>query len=155
MKKIIFLLPLFLLLFSACKSDDNATTKGTSVVKATINGVEKTFNTVTAIRSGMHSYETYEVAASINNNPNEMLKFYINVENISDTDEFFRSVKYIKDNMTYEININGNSSNDFDGNAVLIDVSNRTYKGNFNANFKRSNSNQLVKVTKGSFEIYY
>ena len=40
MKKIIFLLPLFLLLFSACKSDDDAT-KGTSVIKATINGVKK------------------------------------------------------------------------------------------------------------------
>ena len=59
MKKIIFLLPLFLLLFSACKSDDDATTtKGTSVVKATIDGVEKTFNTINVVRSSMHSSET-------------------------------------------------------------------------------------------------
>lgn len=149
MKKIIFLLPLFLLLFSACKSDDNATTKGTSVVKATINGVEKTFNTVTVVRSNIHSSETYLVTASINNDPNETFKFNIYTEYPTDSHDFLSSIDYFKNNITYYIINSGK-----DGNLVVTYFGDRTYKGNFSANLF-GDDNKSVKITNGSFEIYY
>lgn len=149
MKKIIFLLPIFLLLFSACKSDDDTNSKGTSVVKATIDGVEKTFNTINVVRSSMHSSETYLVTASINNNPNETFKFNIYAENPSDSHDFLYSIDYFKNNTTYSVRDQN------DGNVVITHFGDRTYKGNFSVNLFGGNNMQQVKITNGSFEIYY
>lgn len=147
MKKIIFLLPIFLLLFSACKSDDDATTKGTSFIKATINGVEKTFNTVNAISNSHDSEEYYEVIASINNSPNETLRFIIWPNNPGSTETFKSSLQYVKNNNTYY----GTSSS---VNVVLINTQNRAYTGNFTGTVEDRNDTS-VRITNASFEVYY
>ncbi|HUH26574.1 MAG TPA: hypothetical protein VLY87_08095 [Flavobacterium sp.] len=150
MKKIFFLLPLFLLIFSGCNSDDNET-KGTSVIKATINGVEKTFNTVTAIRSSDDSTdELYEVKASVNNDPSETISFRIYPDDLGATHYFNLTFMYTKNSNNYS-SMNGSTLN-----VVLIDTQNRTYKGNFSGTVNGVNGTTgSVKITNESFEIYY
>jgi len=151
MKKIIFLLPLFLLLFSACKSDDDATTKGTSIIKATINGAEKTFNTVTAIRSSDDSTdELYNVTASINNDPSETISFRIYPDDLGATHYFNLTFMYKKNSNSYS-SMNGSTLN-----VVLTDTQKRAYKGNFAGTVSGVNGTTgSLKITNGSFEIYY
>nr|WP_297309533.1 hypothetical protein [uncultured Flavobacterium sp.] len=152
MKKILSLLPLFLLLFSACSSDssDNDNSSKISTLKATINGVEKNFNTVSAIRDSDDYYdEVYHVTASINNNPNEMITFKFYPENLGATYYFQSSFMYIK-------NTNNYSSTGSTLNLVLIDTKNKTYKGNFSGKVVGVNgTNGSVTITNGSFEIFY
>lgn len=150
MKKLLFLLPLLLIVFTACSKSDDDSPKGTSVLKATINGVEKNFNTVRAIRSSDDdSDELYEVTASINNDPSETISFRIYPNDLGATHYFKLSFMYIKNGKSY-------SSIGSTLNLVLIDTQNRTYKGNFAGTVDGVNGTSgSVKITNGSFEIYY
>jgi hypothetical protein len=148
--------------FSSCSSDDDKKEDQpvASELKVTINGTQKTFNSIQVNRqeSGYGDYYL-NVTASINNSPNEVISFLVE-EGAVGADAL------IPYNFTYTFNNKSyNSYNSIGGGSNLssiIQTNNAstkklagTFTGTVYHNNNSTNTTESLNLTNGSFNISY
>ncbi len=159
MKKIFLFVAALTLSLTSCSSDDNSGGNGgngNSVLKVTINGVQKTFNSV-VVNKNTETYdgETWvelRVTATINNDPSEMITFYVDEGDVGAYTIW--SFEYSKDATSFSTN-----GGDITFSSVVQTNSNGKLKGTFTGSLSSwSNQNQeytYITTTNGSFDISY
>jgi hypothetical protein len=163
MKKIFLFVAALTLSLTSCSSDDNSGGNGgggNSELKVTIDGAQKTFNTI-VVNENIETYdgETWTeliVTATINNNPSEVFIFNLDLGDVgADAIWYFT---YKKDGEEY---ISWNQWANIS--SVVQTNNNKKIKGTFTGklayNYWDDNSQQEVvkevNLTNGSFDISY
>ncbi|HEY0046371.1 MAG TPA: hypothetical protein VGB44_06650 [Flavobacterium sp.] len=154
MKKLLLLFLSVAALSCSNDDDDNNSSNPSGTVVATIDGVEKTFNTVLVnefyypAEDGDPAYTELEVTATMGNSTTEVLTFY--------------AVKGIVGSFgsyDFEYVINGEMYSGDLTSVVQTNNDSKQLKGNFSGEFSSwdSNSEEVVTipVTNGSFDIQY
>lgn len=143
----------------SCSSDDNSggNSGGNSELKVTIDGVQKTFNTI--VVNEVH-YEDWasdlEITATIDNNPSEMIIFSLEEGSLGASAIW--GFRYTKSGTTYDYGYS-NHEESTSISSVINTNSNKKIKGNFEAVLASGfdENGNLIKVilTNGSFDISY
>lgn len=160
MKKLLLFVAVATLgLTTSCSSDDDGGGNGgSSELKVTIDGVQKTFNTIVVDKEtftdvGGDSWIELTVTATINNDPSEMITFYVDE---GDTGAYaIWSFDYTKNGVNYSTWQGGSTFS-----SVVQTNSNGKLKGTFTGSLLGdwSNENQeytTIQTTNGSFNISY
>ncbi len=151
MKKIFLFVAALTLSLTSCSSDDNSGGNGgggNSELKVTIDGVQKTFNTVVVNRQVQDGWTELTVTATIDNNPAEIITFNV------DEGEVGSDVIW---NFDYTKNGEHHWATNFS--AVVQTNANKKLKGTFMASVYSTYDEEgqpiMVNLTNGSFDISY
>lgn len=154
MQKIITLLTVATLLFSACSKDnkDKNDDKKPSELIVTIGGVKKTFNTIIVAPNDAYEEPAKDIIATINNNPNELIEITLGVGKTG-TNALISFRYFDGTNEYFDESING-----IPFSMIVQENTGTKIKGTFSGQVARwDNVSDFIKknMTNGSFEINY
>lgn len=161
MKKLFLFVAALTLSLTSCSSDDNngggEGQIGNSELKVTIDGVQKTFNTIDVNEiEGDNDYGELNITASIDNNPSEIIRFTVQ-KAVTGSNVLYGFV-YVKNGKEYDPHYGENSFLT----SIVQTNSNDKLKGTFIGKlghfYYDSNGNFLteeIELTDGSFDISY
>lgn len=137
-------------LITACSSDDNGGgEKGTSELKVTINGVEKTFNTFNINETKGGNWKELEITATIDYQVDEIISFKvleINGNSATKVMDFL----YTRNGVEFE---EGGENSFF---SSLVETSkNGKLKGSFIGLLRSYTVSDTIELSDGTFEVYY
>lgn len=151
MKKIFLFVAALTLSLTSCSSDDNSGGNGgggNSELKVTIDGVQKTFNTVVVNKHVEDGWTELAVTATIDNDSSEIITFRVDEGEVgADAIWDFRYTK------------NGDYHWATSFSAVVQTNTNKKIKGTFMASVYSTYDEEgqpiMVNLTNGSFDISY
>lgn len=155
MRKIFLFTAVLALGLTSCSSDDNSGGNGgggNSELKVTIDGVQKTFNTVVVNKHVEDGWTELAVTATIDNDSSEIITFRVDEGEVGAYTIW--SFEYSKDATSFSTN-----GGDITFSSVVQTNSNGKLKGTFTGSLSSwSNQNQeytYITTTNGSFDISY
>jgi hypothetical protein len=155
-----------LAVFSSCSSDDDKKEdqpNATSELKVTINGAQKTFNTIqVSFETAYNPNDMLVVTASINNNPLVIISFIVQNNGAVGANALFPyQFSYTLNGLSYS-DYNPNSGGNPSSLSSIVQTNNSTTKklsGTFSGTVYYWNNNtqtsQSLNLTNGSFNISY
>lgn len=153
MKKILLLFAFASMALISCSSSDDDNKSQSSFVKFTINGVQKNFNSVVVNVNDDYDWDIYyEVVATVNNNPSEILYF-----------EVKQNTTGVNANYTFNYTVNGNTYalNASNANLSMIVTANTdkklagTFSGSLGYYSGNNQGGDSVELLNGSFDINF
>lgn len=150
MKKLFLFIAMLAIGFSSCSSDDG---NKRSELKVTIDGVQKTFNTIVVNKeNGSYEGETWVeigITATINNDPTEMIMFGVDEGELGGLAVW--GFEYEKNGVDYD--------DDDDNVSSVVEINSNgmlkgTFAGTISGNDDEGNPVE-VHFTDGSFKIFH